>query len=111
MVLRGSAEPHGYARGLRESLGRLEPTSKGHKTGEEAPAEVKPPFFPISDPKSRAPLSPQGGGGFVFHGTPSLHEAALTLLGAFRLLPRYELCGLGFRVSGLSFGLGQVLIS
>ena len=26
-------------------------------------------------------------------------------------MPRYELCGLGFRVSGLSFGLGQVLIS
>ena len=52
-------------------------------------SEVKPPFFPPSDPKSRAPLSPQGGGcrHFVFHGTPSLHEAALTLLGAFRLPP------------------------
>ena len=48
-------------------------------------SEVKPPFFPpFTPPKKRAPESrAEGGHAFCFSWrTPSLHEAALTLLGA-----------------------------
>ena len=61
-------------------------------------SEVKPPFFPrfslLSSPNKRAPESPQGGGGHAFcfsWRTPSLHEAALTLLGANSAVCRHTL--------------------
>ena len=59
-------------------------------------SEVKPPFsLLLHPPKNAREKSPQGGGGpriFVFSWrTPSLHEAALTLLGANSAVCRHTL--------------------
>ena len=58
-------------------------------------SEVKPPFFPPFRPqktRTREPARGEGGHAFCFSWrTPSLHEAALTLLGANSAVCRHTL--------------------